>query len=993
MLAELTGTLSRQVGIILGDESRRSFVTEEYFDYYRWIKGNFVNFIAKFPGDGPPLPVPGADHGVWASHAAAHLEAVDHLSRVANITRSQIVKLERGGIATMTDLVRSTTDCVLGISPEVFGRMKEQAVLQSESKCKQSPSYKVLEPPADNLALGMAALPPPSPMDVYFDMEGFPGEDQWLEYLFGAVVLEQGKPVFLDWWAHDERSEKRAFEAFVDWVYKRWQNDPSMHIYHYAAYEVTAMKRLMTTYATRENEVDQLLRNRVFVDLYAIVRHGVRVGEPAYSLKNLEHLYMQRSGDVTDAGASVVYYERWRGSGEPMDWNRSPILRAIRDYNKDDCVSTWKLAQWLCEQQSRHGIKFLSHDQSGRKETEQVAVPPKIRKREELSEALLAGIPDDAQERSKHADAWRVQELLAWLVGFHRREDKPMWWRLFERLSSTAEELSADLDCLGQLRRVGDGEKIQRSKRFEYAFDPTQDTKLHEGSSVKMVPDEYGVLKIGSFDPNGRLSLTISDAKMVAGGNPPTFASLIPYEHINAGAIEEAIYGIANEWAERRELPQCLHDYLFRARPRLKNAPSSGPLIEKNESTLQAATRIANAMDSTCLCIQGPPGTGKTYTAARMIRSLLRAGKKVGVTSNSHKAICNLMAAVCEITGPEHEVIKVGGEPAEPLLEPYPWIDFEKSSTSLEAAGIKGLVGGTAWLFSREEMIGLDYLFVDEAGQVSVANLVGVSRSSENLVLMGDQMQLGQPIQGAHPGESGLSALDYYLHGHATIPDDMGLFLGTTYRMHPAVCRFISDAVYESRLAPAPETAHRIVKVPRSGGDVICQDAGIVAVPVAHEGNTQGSDEEVAMICRITHELLGREHTGKDGHVIGRLTVEDILYVAPYNLQVRRLIENLPAGARVGSVDKFQGQEAPVVIISMCASPGEFGQRGMEFVLDKNRLNVAISRAQSISIIVGDPRLINSPVNSVENMQRVSLLARAHRSVSSREAGTGDRWQ
>jgi len=268
----------------------------------------------------------------------------------------------------------------------------------------------------------------------------------------------------------------------------------------------------------------------------------------------------------------------------------------------------------------------------------------------------------------------------------------------------------------------------------------------------------------------------------------------------------------------------------------------------------------------------------------------------------------------------------------------------------------------------------LDVLFVDEAGQVSLANLTAVSRSSENLVLLGDQMQLGQPIQGSHPGESGLSALEFFLRDSSTIPDDLGIFLSKTWRLHPGICEFISGAVYEDRLRAKEHTAERVL-LPGATDGRVDREAGILFLPVEHEGNTQASEEEVGVIAEVTRELLGREWTPRAGES-RKLELGDLLFVAPYNMQVRRLRQALPDGARVGSVDKFQGQEAPVVIVSMCASPGEAAPRGMEFLLNRNRLNVAISRAQSLAIVVGDPRLALSPGSTVEGLRRLNLYCR-----------------
>jgi uncharacterized protein len=347
----------------------------------------------------------------------------------------------------------------------------------------------------------------------------------------------------------------------------------------------------------------------------------------------------------------------------------------------------------------------------------------------------------------------------------------------------------------------------------------------------------------------------------------------------------------------------------------------------------------------------------------------------VGILSNSHKAVLNLMAEVCKVGGDAVRGTKVGGKSDDPVLQAWPQLAYEPSSEAGEGSYPGEMVGGTAWFFARPGMAGaLDYLFVDEAGQVSVANLVGAARSARNLVLLGDQMQLGQPIQGVHPGESGLSVLEYYLAGQATIPSALGLFLGTSRRMHPAVCQFISDAVYEGRLGAEPGNERRIIRRPPGSAGLIRRDAGLQFIAVEHEGNSQASDEEIATIRRLVQELAGCEHTGRDGRSLGRLDPSrDILIVAPYNLQVSKLIAALPDQMKIGTVDKFQGQEAPVVIVSMCTSAGEEGGRGLKFVLDQNRLNVAISRAQSLALVVGDPRLVEAGANSVDDMRRLNL--------------------
>jgi uncharacterized protein len=385
----------------------------------------------------------------------------------------------------------------------------------------------------------------------------------------------------------------------------------------------------------------------------------------------------------------------------------------------------------------------------------------------------------------------------------------------------------------------------------------------------------------------------------------------------------------------------------------------------------------AEHLDNSVLCIQGPPGAGKTYTAAVVIASLLAKGKRIAVTANSHKAILNVLHAVRSAVSQQKgdaRIVKVGRASEEDLQGGIEHV--ERSSDAVSAMDPAPLVmGATAWVLCRPEMAGgFDYLLVDEAGQFSLANAVGTSLCANNLILVGDQMQLAQPIQGSHPGDSGLSALDYLLNGEATIPPDFGIFLDTTYRMHPDVCCFISDAVYEGRLkSHCDNSKQEILWPPECTGKL--PRSGIQVVHVEHEGNTQGSDEEVEIVGQLVDRLVGTHHVDRDGKD-SALAAEDILLVAPYNMQVRKLERRLQGQARVGSVDRFQGLEAPVVIISMCASSVEDVPRGLEFLMNPNRLNVAISRARSLVILVCSEGLSQANCRSIDQMRLLNLFCR-----------------
>jgi uncharacterized protein len=438
----------------------------------------------------------------------------------------------------------------------------------------------------------------------------------------------------------------------------------------------------------------------------------------------------------------------------------------------------------------------------------------------------------------------------------------------------------------------------------------------------------------------------------------PDVISLIPDEFVSADTLKNAIERVVESWLEARILPPALRQ-LFRREGPLSEAP----LRQIGESPLDSCHRVVKEMDGAALIIQGPPGTGKTYTGSHLIAALLQEGKRVGILSNSHKAIVNLLRATARVCGSGLSGYRVAGDRDEDLEREAPGLIQTGDSGRVAVDFHSGLVAGTAWFFAREEMKGkLDYLFIDEAGQVSLAHLTAVSASAHNMVLMGDQMQLSQPIQGSHPGESGRSILEYALQDFAVVPPNLGILLDTSWRMHPSICSFISETVYEGRLKADPSTAVRVLSP--APGRLVRQNCGILFSPVVHEGNTQSSREEADRIVELTGELPRP------------VAISDILFVAPYNAQVRLLRERLPTGAKVGSVDKFQGQEAPIVILSLCASAGEYGSRGLSFILDRNRINVAISRAQTLAIVVGDPRIANADSSSVEEMRLVNVFCK-----------------
>jgi predicted RecB family nuclease len=983
MLAAVAGVpMPEEFGVILGSRDRVEFRIEDFIHYYTRIKSKFLGMQEQFTGNmaDRPEPLPQADHGRWNSHANTFFTETDHLVQVSGITVGQIKKLKHADITTMAALAEASGKSVRKLAPDTLEKLVNQARLQCQTLTDRRttpeapPRYDVLpHTGANGEPVGLAALPPDNQADVFFDMEGYPLMPGGLEYLFGLCYRNghAGSVEFQDWWAHDRDEEKIAFEGFVDWVYNRWRTNPGLHVYHYAAYEVSTVRRLSTQHDTRQDEVDMLLRNAVFVDLYQIIRHGLRIGEDSYSIKAVERLYRpKRATEVATAGESIVQYAHWMASNQSRDWNVSSILKDIRDYNEDDCKSTAELLQWLrgVANDNKIPLGVLDADVST-----PPTLPPEVVSRLEIASRLRE--QDDL-----------ISGILTDLIDFHRREEKPMWWRMFDRADATSEELRDDPGCIEGIQAIGEPATVKQSLEQTYRFDPDQECKLTaDGRSCVMFTHNLEAgLNLSGLDASAR-ELTIKIGKKgfmeKMGGAFPAQGSLLPNEYVSATPIQIALAEVANGYLSG-ELPAPVAALLNRV-------PPKASLQIPSESTTDTAIRVAGLMSGECLVIQGPPGSGKTYTASRVVASLLSEGRKVGIASNSHKAVVNLLIACGDAareSGLRLQGIMVGGEAEGQLYSSNPEMHHIGGNADACAAYGSGVVGGTAWLFTRPEWKGaLDFLFIDEAGQVSLANTVAMARCANNLVLLGDQMQLEQPIQGSHPGDAGLSALQYALKDtasskpdapmfHAVVPHDCGIFLKESRRMHPLVCRFISESIYEGRLESHHDCARQGIVVPPDSS-LVKKDAGIIFSGVEHEGNVQQSDEEVDQIRTIYGEMLGCPYTAIDGST-RLLALEDFLFIAPYNAQVRALEAALPAGSRVGSVDRFQGQEAPVCILSLCSSYGEYGSRGIAFILDRNRINVAVSRAQCMAVVVADPRIANAAAGSIDEMKLINLFCK-----------------
>jgi predicted RecB family nuclease len=940
LLAGMQGIGPEWMHLALGDGTRPRFRVADYRAYLHHAKARLETVAAATAIKTYPEPV---DHcGVcrWQEVCKQRWRADDSLVLVAGLQRSQARKLDAVGVDTVVGLATTANDLgASGIGASTLARLRKQATLQLQERESGQPVYELVPP--ERPELGLALLPAPDDADLFFDMESDPrAEDGGLEYLFGLLELDGGNPKFKTFWAHDRAREKKAFEEFVDLVIARLDAHPEMHVYHYAPYEPSALKRLMGRHGTREAEVDRLLRGEVLVDLYRVVKQSLLASRESYSLKDIEALYMgKRVDEISEAGSSIVAYEQW------IEKRDQAILDAIAAYNEQDCRSTWLLRGWLEQRRPEAEKKFG------------IAIPrpvvqpsepsPELKEWErdiqDLSDRLTAGAPIAPPRSDRAVSArWLLGQQLWW----HRREQKSDWWGFYERLKMTMEELIADSESIGGLEYVGEVGIIKQSVLHRYKF-PAQDHKVTVGTPPVDPRTKKSAGEVHAVDNvEGWIDLRRGKGSLV-----PHPSALIPPTPIEDRVLRDAIRRVAESVAAN-------------------GIEGEGPYRAVRDLLMLAPPR---AYDS-YLAIQGPPGTGKTTLGAEMIVNRLVAGRRVGVTAISHKVIGNLLDAVsreAERRGYRLRALQKATAEQRCSSKIVECTDSNQDVDDALAASEVDLVAGTGWLFARDEIEGkLDDLFIDEAGQMSLANVIAASTCASNLVMLGDPNQLAQPSKGSHPEGADLSALDHVLDGARTIPDERGRFLAMTWRMHPDVCRFISEIAYEKRLESAPECARQGV-----GGTGELAGTGLRYQPVVHTGNRTSSVEEAAMVVDTFKDLLGRLWTDRDGN-LRPLTANDILVVAPYNAHVALLTLRLPPGARVGTVDKFQGQEAPVVIYSMATSSPAEAPRGIDFLYSLHRLNVAISRAQAMAILICSPTLLDLKAHTPEQMRLANSLCR-----------------
>ena len=841
------------------------------------------------------------------------------------------------------------------------------------------PTYEVVFPKA------LGALPRPDHGDLFFDFEGDPlytegatGTLWGIDYLFGWVDdREQYTPL----WAHTFADEKQALEDFLDIVELRRRANPGMHIYHYAPYETTHLLAMAARYGVREADVDRLLRDGVFVDLYPIVRRALRVGSRSYSIKKLEPLYMGtevRTSDVQRGDDSIVKYVEARALLDAGDAvGGQVILDDLADYNRYDCVSTRRLRDWLVDRAREAGLR-PSFDV----EAAETSYEPSPR-----ADALarLAATADDAVE----AEALRLASAA---IDYYPREAKTFWATHFLRLrepvsvwEDTRDVVTIDRERCRVLTdwHIPEGARAQR-RVVELRGELAPGTRLTEGSdpfAVYELPAPFPVEPSPRWVHAARAVKVVDvleDGVVVEEYAAQGFSwselplALTPAAPPKAGSQQGAIDAWADSvLAASPAFPvDAATDLLLRRPPRTH----AGILARGSGDQVEDIVRTLLDLDRSHLAVQGPPGTGKTYVGSHVVARLVRDhGFRVGVVAQSHAVVEHMLDRILDAGVPKEQVAKApksgaGGEPGFTVIPKNGMAAFIGD----QAGGF--VVGGTAWDFSHPGRIargGLDLLVIDEAGQFSLASTIAVSVAAQRLLLLGDPQQLPQVSQGTHPEPVDTSALGWLMDGHRVIPDDRGYFLAETRRMRAEVAAPVSQLSYEGRLAAHACTGERTL-----AGIA----PGVTPVPLGHVGNATQSPEEAATVVEIVRDLVGRDWSGGGGTAVRPLTPADLIVVTPYNAQ-QLLVEEALAAAGfaevpVGTVDRFQGQEAAVAIVSLAASSGRDAPRGLEFLLLQNRLNVAVSRAMHTAYVVYGTGLLDDLPRTPDGVARLSAFAR-----------------
>ena len=991
-LTALTGAKPTHVRIALGSGQVETIRVDDVLPYWRRLRGQLAKLIdapprrRHVPRAVRPLPVLPVRDGVRGRSGVPPTRSSTSPASVRPIG----VTLRAGRVNTIAGLAALDRE-IPGLDERRRDRFVRQAKLQvvaREQHLDEPPPFELVNMPTAALnsaseteAVGFAAMPAPDDGDVFLDFEGHPfwRADVGLFFLFGWIERSDasdprlrrdfGDPLLQDrdtnddfggapneWefkalWAHDQAEEAAATKQLVDYLDARRQRFPNMHVYHYNHTERSSLVRLTMEHGVAELELERLIETGMFVDLYPIITASLQAGTESYGLKQMERLASYERGHVIERGAgAVVEYEKWMADRE------ADHLTAIAAYNEDDVRATRAVRDWLVEQR-----------------------PATTPWRPAVLDKYVADPELDARIEALHAFGPGTDEhLMGDLLGYWRRENSAVAMKALLLSTAPDTEQMESMDAIARLKYVGrkpqHHAKTGKELKWEaavFTFPPQPidaDIKPGETLILAMNDREWEFFKVASIDRRKGELRVVWDKKRIDSGVIPS--SLVHFVRFDEKAKRVALQQLGDEMLAG-DASRVGHSMLRRELPKFVNGggPAGGQFTRAVEDICAWVTQL----DGSFVPIQGPPGSGKTFTGAHIIRTLVKAGKRVGVTAMSHHAIDNLMEAVVERFVEDGDVgeLRAVRKSKRGDLDHVEYIDDNGDA----AGGDFNVLAGTPWFFASTAMRDnpVDVLVVDEAGQLGLADTLAATISAANVILLGDPQQLPQVSQASHPNGAGASALEHILGDDRTVSADRGVLLDVTWRMHPRVCKFISDTSYEGKL-----TSHE-----SCAGQSTAAGVGLRWIRADHAGRSTESPEEAELVAKTIGDLMGKDWTDQKG-VTRPLTADDFIVVTPYNDQ-RRLIESVLAADRsmagvkasaveVGTVDKFQGREAAVVVFSMATSSKDFMPRTSDFLFSKNRLNVAISRARCLAYLICTDELLDTRARTVEEMALISAL-------------------
>ena len=954
-LESLTGLAPREMHLWLGSGLRESLLVEQFRPYWRRLRSQLATLLEQDEIEGTvPEPCDHCDYCEFNQNCETRWRAEDSLVYVANIRGTEREALTATGVRTVVELA-GRRDAVPNLHYENLQRLSRQALLQvaSRERPDQPPVFEVLTASDDPVyGHGFDLLPAPDEGDVFFDFEGHPfwTAQHDLFFLSGLYYRGGGGDWWYDGrWAHDLEHQDEMIRQLVEFFADRRTTYPLMHVYHYNHTERSSLERL-TRGTETENLFTSLVDTGLFVDLFVVAKNALQVGTESYGLKHLERLagFVRRGGIEQGAGAVVTYDEFMR--------TRDPaLLDEIARYNEDDVAATLALRDFLVV---RRPLDVAWRDAV-------LEEPERALDTDQLVEALRAF--------GEHSP----QHLLGDLMNYWRRERSANTEPKFAEAASEFAALYSKPEFIVNLEFRGFEDVVSKGQSAKNAIftwpEQVVDPAFAEKKNVLFtgVGVERGYAYLPEVDLATRsIKMRWKESHEEAGGLPVVMTIddyVRPYDKpgVLLHLAEQIIAPTPNDPPSRVSMA-----LLARDRPRF--VEGGGPIGGVFDDDLDAMLSWVGDLDGSYVAVQGPPGTGKTYSGSHLIHALITSGKRVGITAMSHMAIDNLLRATYDVFVEKGDLdeLRALRKVKKPKVGALEGVRYTDNNRYAEGDAYN-LVAGTPWLWARPGLrpFPVDVLIVDEAGQLSLADTIAAANGARNLILLGDPLQLSQVSQAEHPEGSGASVLEHILGDHATTPAFQGVFIAESRRMHPNVCRFISNQIYEGRL-----TSH-----------VSCEQqttefgTGLRWIRATHKGRATESNEEADLVMEQIRSMVGTTWVNQAGER-APLREEDFMVVAPYNDQVNLLRDRFDAakglsGVQIGTVDKFQGREAPVVFFTMTTSSGADMPRGPEFLFSRNRLNVAVSRARCLAYLVCTEELLNSRARTIDEMRLIGTLS------------------